>query len=522
MKKLIKFFKRHGEILFVFALFVLFLTTRLYQLSQTAIYPDEITWMVRAKETALAIKTHNFKYFDTAWWTNKTDTEAIAIPLTVISGYPLIYLGRDQSVVSRNILQDYIAGRGPVIIFSAIFIVIYYFFVKKYCNKKVAMISSVLLTLDPIFTANSKLVMNDIFITVFTFISVSAYLFIKNRRLSIITSSLALAAAFLTKPGGIVILPVFFLQIFLNHKEWREELSKFLWTIVFSFTFISLFWPASWHNLLLAIPEYIFRETTLVGAGINNYFLGQITTNPPFYYYLFELLVRTPPIIILGLLFFIYNCIVRKNINGFRKKWSVFAFLLLFLASISFSAKKLGVRYELPVWPWIYMIASYSIVLIIEKVRIHWLRITIVAGIFAWFAFIFISFFPYHNLYYNFFIGGPKNSRKYDLVGLCEGSKGAVDYALKCFPEIHQIGAIGCGNSTIPYYYPYSFSGNWNDQKLFTVEAYYIQLYLARDPALNEYISKNTPAYTFAPNGVVMSYVYVKPGVANKCLGQLK
>jgi len=521
LKKSIKNFIRHKkEILFIVVLFTLFLVTRLYHLSQTAIYPDEITWMVRGKETALAIKTRNFKYFDTAWWTSGADTEAIAIPLSVISGFPLIYLGKGQSVVTRNVFQDYIVARGAVIIFSAFFIVAYYLFIKKISDRKVASFSSLLLLFDPVFTANTKIVMNDIFITAFTFVSLSSYLLVKDRKLSIVISSLTAAAAFLTKPDGLIVFPVFFLQIFLNYKKWGGELTKFLWTGFLSFIFISIFWPASWHNFLLAIPEYIFRETTLVGNGINNYFFGQLTNNPPAYYYLFELLVRTPPIVIFGLSIFIYLCFTKKETNGFKDRISIFVFILLFLASISFSAKKLGVRYELPIWPWIYALSSYAIIWIIGKIKTFWLRTVVVMGIFAWFVFIFISLFPYHDLYYNFSIGGSANARNYDLVGLCEGSKGGVDYVLRCFPEIHLIAALGCGSSTIPYYYPYAFNEDWKNQKLFIVESYYIQL--KKDPELDNFVTKNLPTYTFSPSGVDLAYVYAKPGVVNGCVNGVR
>jgi len=282
-----------------------------------------------------------------------------------------------------------------------------------------------------------------------------------------------------------------------------------------SFIFISIFWPSSWNNFFLAIPEYILRETTLVGSGINNYFFGHLTNNPPFYYYLFEFMVRTPPVIIFGFIFFIYLCVTKKGISVFRNKLSVFLFILLFLASISFSAKKLGVRYELPIWPWVYALSSCSIILVIEKIKIYWLRTAIACGLLVWFIFIFVSFFPYHDLYYNFFIGGPGNERRYDLVGVCEGSKGGVDYALKCFPEIKEIGALGCGSSTIPYYYPNHFDASWKNQKLFIVEAYYIQL--EKDPELDNFVSQNKPTFTFSPNGVDLAYLYTQAGVKNDC-----
>ena len=56
------------------------------------------------------------------------------------------------------------------------------------------------------------------------------------------------------------------------------------------------------------------------------------------------------------------------------------------------------------------------------------------------------------------------------MIDLCQGSKGAVDYILKCYPDVREIAAIGCGSSTIPYYYPYAFTENWKNEKIFLVE----------------------------------------------------
>lgn len=495
-------------------LFLLFLGTRLYRLGETPIYPDEITWMVRGKETALAIKTKDLDFFKSAWWTTKTDTEAIAIPLTAISGFPIIYLGKGQSVLSRNVLQDYIAGRGSVIIFSAVFVILYYFLIQKFLGGKIAFLSALFLTLDPIFVANSKLIMNDIFLTVFIFISVASYLFVKEKTLSILFSSMAAAAAFLTKPNGLVVFAVFLFQALIYREKWKEELGKFFTASALTAVFISLVWPASWSNLLFAIPEYIFRQGGLVGAGINNYFMGKLTENPPFYYYLFELLTRLPPLIIAGFAASLAVLFFGKDRN--RKSFiSIFFFLLCFLLVISLSPKKLGVRYALPLWPWIYAVSLYGMSFIIEKIKPAVFKSISYILVAAWFVGVFVYFFPYHDLYYNFTVGGAAGSGRYDMVGLCTGSKAAADYILECYPQVRSIGALGCGSSTIPYYYPYSYTSDWKDKKVFYVEAYYLQL--AKDREVLDYVDANPASYIVSRNGLNLAYVYVKEGTEKMC-----
>lgn len=500
------------EIIFVILIVFLFLGTRLYKISETPVYPDEITWMVRAKETALAIKTGNINFFNTAWWNIKDDTEAIGLPLSIISGFPLIYLGKGQSVVSRNIFQDYIVARGSIIIFSTIFIIIFYVVSKKLFNSRVAFFATALLVLDPIFTANTKIVMNDIFLTVFTFIAIFAYLLVPNRKTSILISSLATALAFLTKPNGLIVIPILFVQMFINRNDWKNEFVKYSLFIIGTLFFISVFWPASWNNILFAIPEYIYREKDLVGVGINNYFFGKLTENPPISYYLFEILVRLPPLIVVGFISFL---LTKKNWLVNKYNPLIILFILSFLLIISFSAKKLGVRYALPVWPFIYLIVSSQIIYIVGILKNKYLELISLILAITWFLFVFVQYFPYHGLYYNQFVGGTKNSRIYDLVGLCEGSKAAVDYIFKCYPKQETIGAVGCGNSSIPYYYPYKFTSSWKDQKIFYVEAYYIQL--QKDLDLNIFFKQNLPVKIIEINGVEMAYIYADENINNTC-----
>lgn len=480
--------------IFLFSFFIRFI-----RLSDNAIYPDEITWMVRAKETALAVRTGNLDYFESAWWNIKNDTEAISLPLTFFAGFPLIYLANDASVLSFNLAPDYMVARTVVIIFSSIFIASFYLVVSKIFDKKSAFFSSIFLSLDPAFLYSSKVVMNDIFLTAFVFLSFSSYFLIKNRRQSFIFSSLFFALAFISKPSALFLLPVYGVNILLTKKKIKPEFSKFLAFLGLSLVFIIVFWPAGWKNPIFAIPEYIFRQTNLTQAGINNYFFGKITENPPFYYYLVQLLIRVPLIAIAAFVAFYYK--FRKKLTIFDKNVLVFVFTFIFLMSLS--SKKLGIRYILPALPFIYLYFVKTLFVISQKMKIGIFFILIPLFIYSY---NFVSFFSNHDLYYNPLIGGLKNARKIDLVGLCRGSKEGVDFILSNYSGTGQIGVVGCGNSTVPYYYPYSYSPNWKDKKIFVVESYYLQL--QKDPELLEFIKNKNPAKTIYVNGLELSRIY--------------
>lgn len=474
-------------------LFLLTFTARLYMLDNAPLYPDEITWIVRAKETALAIRTGNFSYFDNAWWNIKNDTEAIALPLTISTGFPIIYLAYDASVLSANLFKDYVVGRVVVITLTSIFIVLFYLGVEKLFNKRVAFWSSFLLTLDPIFIANSRMVMNDIYLTIFVALSFLFFLVIKNIKSSSFLAGFFAAMAFLTKPLGLVLLPIFLLI---------KDKKRFIFTGIYLLLFILLFWPNSWNSPVISIFEYLVRQKSLADAGINNYFFGQITENPSLFYYPFQMLIRLPLTTIIGLISSVYILLIGK---GNKKIRFILFFIILYCVVVSFSPKKLGIRYLLPIYPFVYILVGNFF----SKINIKINFILIVFTIFNYF-----NFSPNFEHYYNGLIK-QENIKKFDLVGLCQGSKDAVDYILKCYPNVQSIGAVGCGNSTIPYYYPYHFDSNWENKDIFFVESYYIQL--EKDMKLNEFVNNNSPTKEIKVNNLNLANIYAKKGVIDIC-----
>jgi hypothetical protein len=284
-----------------------------------------------------------------------------------------------------------------------------------------------------------------------------------------------------------------------------------------TFVFISLFWPNAWGQGPGAIFEYLIRQKDLVGGGINNFFAGEVTNNPPFYYYIFQLVTRLPLIVLLGFGAGVFSIIrnKKKSLKDFKFYVSIFVFLLLFVIVMSLSPKKLGARYILPVWPWIYLISSLGLVFVVDKIKGVFARRLAYAGILVFFLGVFNVFLPNHYLYYNELIGGPGNAQKSNLVGLCSGSKYAVDYVLRCYPQVEQISSLGCGKTTIPYYYPHSYNANWKTADVVVIENYYLQL--EKDPEVNEFYDANRPTYTINVNGAKLAHIYVRGGLESEC-----
>jgi hypothetical protein len=513
VKKLINFFFQ-DKVVIIF-IFLLSFLVGIYRNSEIPIYPDEITWMVRAKETALAIRTLNFGFFDSAWWTIKNDTESIALPLTVSVGFPIIYLGKGQSVLSYNLFQDYVIGRAVVVFLTSTFFGAFYYFASKIFNRKVALFSLVLLMLDSVFVANSRIIMNDIFLTVFLFLSICFYLFIKNKPLSILLTSFAVAASFITKPHGLLVLPVLFLTLIDQKIKFKYEFSKHASIVILTFVIISLLWPASWTAPLSAIPEYILRQKELAGSGISLYFFGRVTSNPPFYYYLFQLLTRIPTIVLFSFLSYLFISLKKDLKVDFKSHFVIFSFLILFSIFISFSPKKLGARYILPLWPWLYLYSGKVLLDISSRFKGQVVKLlTVSVVIFFSFRTYFI-FFPNNYLYYNSLVGGVRGASRYGVVGLCSGSKPAVQFLGKCYPKVERIAVLGCGKTTIPYYWPHKFTRNWKEESVVVIENHFLQL--ERDSEVVKFYRNNNPTHTINVAGADLAHIYTKEGVDNIC-----
>jgi uncharacterized protein YktA (UPF0223 family) len=181
---------------------------------------------------------------------------------------------------------------------------------------------------------------------------------------------------------------------------------------------------------------------------------------------------------------------------------------------ISFSPKKLDVRYALPVWPYIYLFAGFMLIQLLGNFKKIYEALT-VGGIFVYSAVMFISFFPYHDLYYNVLIGGAKNAYKYNLVGICTGSKAAVDYISKCYPDARDLAALGCGRTTIAYYYPYPINYDWKNEDFLIIENYFLQL--EKDKEVVSFYNSNEPTYVAKFNGVTLAQIYVRGNHKKVC-----
>lgn len=495
-KQKIKLHPPDAKALMYFALFTAVFLPRLYNLKETTINPDEIMWASRARESVYAYK-NNFSYFKTAWWNEKSFSESIGLPMVWLTGPSVIFLTQGIGKFSIDLFPEIVAARLPVAIANACFLIIFFFTIKKLLNYKTALISTILLSLDPVYTESSRILQQDALLTGFTFISIVAYLFIKNISFSALIASASLALGFLTKPTALFVILSFF------YHTHRSNLKKLFITAALTTLIIIFLWPQSLFNPIFSIPEYLLRQINIANKGAPNFFFGKVSNSPSYLYYLFQLLSRLPAPIVLLLLLSIAH--IKK---AGRKTFSIIILNAAYLVAMSLMGKKLGARYILPLWPWIYLAATYS--LLNQKINKKLLNLLIVFVI-IYQATIAVKFFPNYFTFYNIFTGGTKKAQKYDLIGLCYGGREAAEYIEKCMPQIKSVAFLGCSKTALPYYSSLKITTDWEKEKVIILENSFKTL-LPNEPIISE-VEKKPLIHAINIKGATISWIYQKNSI---------
>lgn len=408
--------------LFILAISLFF---RLWQLSQTSIQMDEVTWMAHSKTLVYAIAKRDLSFFTKkAWWTWKSENYAIGIPANLAGGLSHVLLG-GSSRFSLKLLPDIVASRLPIALASALLPLLVYRFLVLVGQPQVGFLAAVGLAVSPLMLASDRWFLNDSFLALFSFLSLTSfYLSGKNKRLSL-WSGVWLALAFLTKPHGILV-GIGWLGCLLMTSTRKRYLRLLLFNSVIFFLATTLLWPTVWVNPLFAIPEYFLRQLQLAQVPVQSLFLGQITLDPGQLYYPFHLLFKNPEIVIFGIFFALLSFVFLKEKR--KQLLAVFPFLLycvVFYFLIHFSGTKAGPRYLVPLIPWFYIISAFGLTWLYRHLNLP-LRVSlIILGLISLLSV--LLYFPENQIYLNQFIGGPKGAAGSTRLGVCLGGKQALE-----------------------------------------------------------------------------------------------
>jgi len=171
-------------------------------------------------------------------------------------------------------------------------------------------------------------------------------------------------------------------------------------------------------RLPLPVPELWLRGLDVIGwnnrPGFPAIFLGKVYPRGGswWYYYLVVLALKTPlPVLIMWLAGAI---VLRRRLKAVPPAgWMCAVVPLLILLTFSVVAyRQLGLRYILPAWPFLFLLAGFFIAEVIEARAPLTARVA--AGLLGlWFALESLAVFPHYLSYFNEIAGGPRNGWRY-------------------------------------------------------------------------------------------------------------
>ena len=272
-----------------------------------------------------------------------------------------------------------------------------------------AMLAVVLCTFCPNILAHSRLITPDI--TVTTFMFASAYLlwrFLRGRRLRhALVGGACLGLALLSKFTGALMIPVSLgLMLLWWATQKQIDLRGCALYLAIALGVLLLGYAGQLEPYLAGI-RYQLQHSR---AGHPSFLMGEHSLHGWWYYFLVAFALKTPiaTMTLLGI------SLIRSLGRARTGRWIDEAFLLIpasvVLGFFSLNPQSIGLRYVLPIYPFLFVFAS-------ETARAAAARISstglLVAALVSWLVLASWSIHPHYLAYFNELIGGPGNGYKY-------------------------------------------------------------------------------------------------------------
>ena len=243
------------------------------------------------------------------------------------------------------------------------------------------------------------------------------------------------------------------------------------------------------------------------------------------WFYPFALAIRLPPILLFFAILGCGYCVWQGGVLARRRALFPLLVVVLFVAGMS-SGAKVGIRYILPVFPFICILGAMSLTELIQVV-VRWRKagletlplpvLSMAAGaLFAGYIPLLVFYAPNYFLYHNALIGGPLGAAQTMSVGWGEGQKEAVGI-IKQEAMGREVNISVEGDPAILKYYwrygdPPVKTRAHIDSRPFEEADFLVvtlnRLRRLRDWRASHFIKEYEPDYTIQLQGVDAAWVY--------------
>jgi 4-amino-4-deoxy-L-arabinose transferase-like glycosyltransferase len=438
--------------------------------------------------------------------------------------------------------------RLPTVLLTSIFVVVFYALVSRlFDDRRVGVVAALLLALDPHHIGLSRVLHQDALQTTFMLLSLLPLLgyWLKGwSRRWLLLSGVAAGLSFLSKASAVFLMPFFVLSgLAWALLRWRRKecrgwsdvrrliMDSLLWGVVACLT-IFLFWPAMWVmpldvlKVVFGLGSQYFGEADDEGV----FFLGRIAQNPGPLFYPVAWLLRTTPLIVIGLVVWV-GISIRSVLDRRPEKRSsirpvsdfLLIYVLLFVTFLTLADKKQD-RYLLPIYPALAILAALGLVRAFTtryqvpngSNRVHIPLALIAVIIFLFQGILVKASYPYYFTYYNPLVGGARMATRLITVGWGEGLEQAAAY-LNSLPDADQLAVTSWyHNSLSPFFR--GQATNFTSEPGKTLGSDYAVLYrnqiqreLPTPEIVNYLLEHHTPDFTVTLREVDYVYVYRLP-----------
>jgi hypothetical protein len=368
----------------------------------------------------------------------------IEIAVAEMQTYPLAYI---------------VAIRLPLAVVGALSVLGVYLLVKRLFGQRVALLSAILLALDPLFLAQTRVNHVDGPLACWMILAFLSFLiFLQELRFRwLIISGAAGGVALLTKSPALILAPMIVLSFAIHWAlAWRSTpggrrttLQAGLALLGWASILIGIFflpWFLTGQDPVLIMQRMAASATRAMNLPHDKgtFFMGQPLPDPGPWFYPADILLRMTPLALVGVLALSFHPPAgSESAGGFHwtaRRAAVLSLLLyvpFFTLMLNQVAKK-GDRYVIPLFPPLDILAAVGIAGLIERLASHEIRLPksvrlrrsglLILLILALQAALVLPYYPYFLAYYNPLVGGPWLAPGVISVGLGEGLDQAARY----------------------------------------------------------------------------------------------
>ena len=297
-----------------------------------------------------------------------------------------------------------IASRCMTLLLALLLGIYIYRFSSYLWGENGALLSLFFFSFCPNMIAFSGICVPDMPLTVFTFIFM--YYFwraLKERRKTLsIFAGVALGFALLSKVPALLLIPLSSGLTFMFMYIHRRNFIPCLLLILVVAFFVMLI---GYQGDLTPFAQGLQYRQMKLNDGQAAYLWGQYSSHGWWYFYPLAFLMKTPlPLLFLFPLAIFTLC--RDNATNRNKAFFLLSPIILFFIAFSLSGSSVGLRYLLPVYPFIFVLVG-ALAAHFQQYR-YYLAIAVV-----WYAFSSFNVAPHYLAYFNEAFGGPDNGYKF-------------------------------------------------------------------------------------------------------------